>query len=145
VTQTAARRRFGKLAAAINQKAARLRVSGRLTADDLAWVYLEADRRCQYCGIDVTPGGVSFDHIVPWARGGSNSRSNLACSCITCQRTKFTKSPAQLAEYQALTVRCEVCQREFRPRWADWIRGYGRTCSRVCSGTKGGQQEREAS
>src|SRR4051812_32594604 len=82
VPQTPTQRRFSKLAAAINQKATRLSVPGRVTATDLALVYLEAERRCAYCGIDVTPAGVSFDHIVPWAKGGSNHRSNLAASCI---------------------------------------------------------------
>lgn len=144
MTQTFIQRRFSKLAAAINQKATKLGARGRVTAYDLALVYLEGDRKCAYCGIDVTPDGVSFDHVVPFIKGGSNDRTNLAPSCITCQRGKFTKSPTEWALARGLVVKCEVCQRPFKPRWADYQRGYGKTCSRKCSGTKGGQGERTA-
>ena len=140
--QSRTQRRFSKLAAAINQKAIRLFVPGRVTATDLAIIYLEADRRCAYCGIEVSPEGVSFDHVRPWAKGGSNHRSNLAASCITCQRTKFTKTPEEHAKARELMVACEVCGKLFKPRWADYVRGYGHTCSRVCSGRKGGEAER---
>ena len=140
--QSRIQRRFSKLAAAINQKAIRLSVPGRVTATDLAIIYLKADARCAYCGITVSPEGVSFDHIKPWAKGGSNHRSNLAASCITCQRTKFTKTPLEHAQARELKVACQVCGTMFKPRWADWIRGYGRTCSRVCSGRKGDEAER---
>jgi hypothetical protein len=142
MTQTPAQRRFSKLAAAINQKAHKLGAAGRVTADDLALVYLSGDRKCAYCRVDVSPGGVSFDHIVPFVKGGSNLRSNIAPSCITCQRGKFTKTPEEWAKAKDMTVPCEVCGKQFRPRWADYQRGYGRTCSRKCSGQKGGESER---
>jgi hypothetical protein len=97
------------------------------------------DRRCRYCAIELDWRGVSFDHVVPFVRGGANDPSNLASSCITCQRGKFTKSPAEWAQAKDLMVPCEMCKKLFKPRWADYVRGYGRTCSRNCSGLKGGQ------
>jgi len=139
LTQTATERRFSKLAAAINAKARRLNAPGTISATDLALVYLAADRKCEYCGIEVSPGGVSFDHAIAFARGGANIRENLAASCMTCQRGKFTKSPEEWEQARHLVVQCSVCGKDFKPRWADYVRGYGRTCSRVCSGTKGGE------
>lgn len=144
MTQSVIQRRFAKLAAASNQKAAKLGATGRLTADDLGIVYLLADGKCRYCGVDVSATGCSFDHIVPFAKGGANVRSNLALSCLTCQRNKFTKSEAEWQQARSMVHRCEVCQNVFKPRWADWKRGYGRTCSRACSGTKGGRSESPA-
>ena len=141
MTQSTAERRFSKLAAAVNQKARKLGAPGVVTATDLALVFLAFNRRCAYCGFEISAAGVSFDHVVPFVKGGSNTIENLAASCMTCQRGKFTKTPQEWAEARTQVVRCEVCQKEFKPRWADWVRGYGRTCSRVCSGTKGGQSD----
>lgn len=142
MTQTAVQRRFSKLSAAINQKARKLGAVGSISAEDLARTYIEADGKCAYCGIEVSLVGVSFDHVVAFAKGGSNLRSNIAASCITCQRGKFTKTVDEWAKAKDMLVPCEVCKKPFRPRWADYMRGYGRTCSRVCSGMKGGQAER---
>lgn len=139
MTQTAAERRFSKLAAAINQKARKLGAPGTISATDLARVFLAFDRRCAYCGIEVSAAGVSFDHMIAFAKGGSNAIDNLAASCMTCQRRKFTKTPDEWAQARTQVIRCEVCQTVFTPRWADYVRGYGRTCSRVCSGRKGGE------
>lgn len=141
MTQSAAERRFSKLAAAVNQKARKLGAPGRVSVDTLAIVFVASGRRCAYCGIGLDWKGVSFDHIVPFVKGGVNHQSNLAASCMTCQRGKFTKNPAEWAEARTQVVQCEVCKREFKPRWADWVRGYGKTCSRKCSGTKGGQAD----
>lgn len=141
MTQTTAQRRFSKLAAAINQKAVRLGAAGRISAEELALVFLRANRACEYCHFEISAAGVSFDHIVPFVKGGLNISANLAASCMTCQRGKFTKTPDEWAQARVMLVPCEVCKTMFKPRWADYVRGYGRTCSRVCSGTKGGQAE----
>jgi len=137
--QSRPERRFSKLSAAINQKATKLGARGRVTATDLAGVYYEADGLCQYCGFGVSWEGVSFDHKQAFAKGGSNTPDNLAASCMTCQRGKFTKTPEEWATAKDMTVACSVCGTSFRPRWADYMRGFGLTCSRKCSGTKGGQ------
>jgi hypothetical protein len=139
--QSPAERRFSKLAAAINQKSRRVGAAGRVTAEDLARVYIASGRQCAYCHIGVDWRGVSFDHVVPFTKGGQNFLDNLEVACLTCQRGKFTKTPEEWAAAQVLTVQCEVCKREFKPRWSDWVRGYGRICSRICSGTKGGMAE----
>lgn len=142
MAQPRSERRFSKLAAAINQKAARLGQYERLTATDLAAVFLEADRLCSYCGVGLSWEGVSFDHIVPFSKGGRNVVVNLAACCITCQRSKFTKTPTEHAAARRLIVKCPVDGVEFRPRWADYQRGLGRTCSRKCSGKLGGEAPR---
>jgi len=131
-------RRFGRLAAAANQKAKRVGAFGRISSVDLFYVYEASDDACTYCGIEITPEGVSFDHVVPFDKGGMNTRDNLAASCMTCQRTKFTKSPEELAEWQALKRTCPIDGVVFRPRWSDYKRGAGTYCSRRCSGAAGG-------
>lgn len=42
--------------------------------------------KCRYCGDLIGPFEV--DHLVPLSRGGTNARSNLVCSCISCNTQK---------------------------------------------------------
>lgn len=47
---------------------------------------------CCYCGCKIKKeGDASLDHLVPRARGGINSPSNLVLSCETCNRLKGDK------------------------------------------------------
>jgi len=136
--QSPFQRRLSKLAAAHNYKARRLGQSGRTTAPDLARIYLVQDALCVYCSVEMSQEGVSFDHVIPFSHGGQNTTDNLVACCITCQRTKYTKNPQELAEWQRLIRYCIGCGGSFRPRWADYKRGFGFYCSRACSGRAGG-------
>lgn len=138
MTQTAEQRRLIRLAAAMNQKALRLGAVGEVSAQELAEVILASEGDCAYCGAEIPLMEGSFDHIVPYAKGGANLKSNLCRSCVSCNRTKGLKSPAELATWVALRVKCVVDGKWFRPRWSDWKRGYGKTCSRACAGKLGG-------
>lgn len=137
MTQTPAQRRFIRLASSTNRKAARLGLNGRITAEDYARAYIASGGSCPYCGIDITPDDCSFDHRIPFDRGGENEVGNIVACCLTCQREKGTKTPDEYAHARTLTVTCEGCGRTFKPRYADWLRGFGRTCSSECAGLKG--------
>lgn len=43
---------------------------------------------CQYCGSEAT----TIDHIIPKAKGGSDTESNLIASCRTCNTAKSDKA-----------------------------------------------------
>lgn len=45
---------------------------------------------CWYCGNLLTDGKPEIDHIVPRSCGGSSELSNLALTCIRCNRAKHT-------------------------------------------------------
>lgn len=139
MTQSPIQRRLVRLAGSINQKARRLGDPERIRAEDLGRKLADTPQ-CVYCGIDLDSLSASFDHQIPFDRGGTNSPSNLVACCLSCQRHKFTKLPGEFAAYQNLRVNCLVCGRDFKPRWADYRRGYGRTCSRACAGTRGGER-----
>jgi hypothetical protein len=139
MTQTAAERRYVRMIGAMNAKAARLGLYGRLSAIDLAMAFVESGGRCTYCGIGIDPLHCSFDHVIPFDRNGRNASYNIVACCMTCQRSKSTKLPDEYEIARKTMSQCEVCGIEFKPRYADWVRGFGRTCSRVCSGKKGGE------
>lgn len=139
MTQDRIQRRLVRLAAAMNQKAVRVGVKGLVAAFELMEILVESEGQCAYCGAELDPMEGSFDHVIPYTRGGENRKSNIVRSCLSCNRSKATKSPEELAEWQALQVTCPVDGKVFRPRWADWKRGLGRYCSRACAGTIGGR------
>lgn len=45
--------------------------------------------KCWYCGTSLTIKTCELDHIVPKARGGPDTISNLALSCKPCNRAKW--------------------------------------------------------
>jgi hypothetical protein len=54
--------------------------------------------QCVYCQTDLTEDQVTFDHIVPLARGGPDRRWNLAPCCEPCNRLK---GPLTASEFLA--------------------------------------------
>lgn len=139
MTQHPVERRFKRLAVSNNKKAERLGRRGRITHETLFLVFHNSGGQCAYCGIGIEADSCSFDHVVPFDRGGDNAIDNIVACCVTCQREKFTKTPEEFQEYRELQVPCKGCGKLFKPRWADYVRGYGRYHSRACSGAAGGR------
>lgn len=48
---------------------------------------------CAYCG--ATSGPFEIDHIIPWSRGGTHDRENLALACKPCNRSKRDQTPEE--------------------------------------------------
>jgi len=117
----------------MNRRAERAGVHGRVRTQDL-WLISQTQTNCHYCGIKLEAG--TFDHVVPFDQGGQNSYFNIVRCCLTCNRSKYTKTPEQLALHQERMVSCEVCGTQFKPRWAEYEAGRARLCSRRCSAKK---------
>lgn len=132
MTQGPEQRRLIRLAHSMNRKARRVGAIGTVVAEDLARIEL-ATKTCRYCRVGLEVGQGSFDHIIPFDKGGANAYHNIARCCMTCQRSKFTKTEEEHAEYAALVKICPIDGKEFRPRHGDWRKGLGRYCSRSCS------------
>lgn len=68
--------------------------SGDVTREQLKSIYESANGRCQYCGTEVSkprlypfdPRG--FDHVIPRARGGLHTASNIVVACRVCNSRK---------------------------------------------------------
>lgn len=52
-----------------------------------------AEGACAYCGRKEGP--FEIDHIMPWSRGGSDSRENLTLACRPCNRSKRDMTPEE--------------------------------------------------
>lgn len=55
-------------------------------------LFLRDEFRCQYCG---DKGNLTFDHVVPRARGGVTSWENVVAACSRCNLKKGSKSLRQ--------------------------------------------------
>ena len=56
-------------------------------------LFLRDEFRCQYCG---SKGDLTFDHVVPRARGGITSWENVVAACGRCNLRKGSKSLKQV-------------------------------------------------
>lgn len=59
---------------------------------------------CYYCEKKFAKEELTMDHIVPLARGGFSSKSNIVVCCKTCNTEKKYFTPAELA-LQKLSTR----------------------------------------
>ena len=51
-------------------------------------ILLRDRNTCQYCGVVLSSGDLTLDHVVPRSRGGSSSWENLVACCHSCNRRK---------------------------------------------------------
>ena len=58
-------------------------------------IYKRDNHTCQYCsGMFPTPE-LTFDHVVPVAQGGRKDWENIVTCCISCNRRKGGRTPAE--------------------------------------------------
>jgi hypothetical protein len=84
-------------------------------------VRVRAGRRCEYCRLpdDFHPGVFEVELVIAKKHGGPTSLSNLAYSCLHCNRHKGT----DLAGIDRLTSRTKLV-RIFNPRRHLWHRHF---------------------
>ena len=51
-------------------------------------ILLRDRNSCQYCGIVLTAGELTLDHVIPRSRGGLSTWENLVACCHECNRKK---------------------------------------------------------
>jgi len=56
-------------------------------------LFLRDEFACQYCG---AKGDLTFDHVIPRARGGVTSWENVVAACSRCNLRKGSKSLSQI-------------------------------------------------
>lgn len=60
---------------------------------------VEQSTGCFHCLRSIGP--FEFDHLIPFADGGSNDISNIVLACLPCNRSKKRKSVAEFYRWQA--------------------------------------------
>jgi hypothetical protein len=62
-------------------------------------VILRDGSRCIYCDKLLERGTITFDHLTPRSRGGSDFEDNIACSCAPCNHEKDNRTYAEYYLY----------------------------------------------
>ena len=58
-------------------------------------IYARDGHICQYCGAQCSTVELTFDHVMPVAQGGRKDWENIVTSCISCNRRKGGRTPAE--------------------------------------------------
>ncbi len=93
-------------------------------------IYARDEHRCQYCGQGFPVGDLTFDHVVPVAQGGRKDWENIVSSCITCNRRKGGRTPAEAKmrlirnprrPSRAPAIRLTIGWRNAPESWRDYL------------------------
>lgn len=58
-------------------------------------IYARDKFTCQYCREQFPDEDLTFDHVIPVAHGGKKDWENIVTCCITCNRKKGARTPAE--------------------------------------------------
>jgi 5-methylcytosine-specific restriction endonuclease McrA len=77
-------------------------------------IYARDHYRCQYCGNRFQSEDLTYDHILPKARGGQSVWENIVTCCMECNRKKGVRTPREAS--------MTLIRKPVRPTWVPAIR-----------------------
>lgn len=95
-------------------------------------IYARDGFTCQYCGQRFVTEDLTFDHVVPRARGGKTNWENIVTCCVPCNRRKASRTPEEAGMRLRLRpvkprwlppVAVEVNRSRIPPEWAGYWSG----------------------
>jgi 5-methylcytosine-specific restriction endonuclease McrA len=85
---------------------------------------------CQYCGEGFSTNELTFDHVVPVAQGGRKDWENIVTCCVTCNRRKGGRTPAEAGMHlvrwpkrpaSVPAIRITIGMRNAPDSWRDFL------------------------
>ena len=70
-----------------------------LTKQQRIKLWESSDKKCQYCGENITYSQMQLDHINAIQEGGKNELENYRCACRMCNYGKYTFSIDEFKQY----------------------------------------------
>jgi 5-methylcytosine-specific restriction endonuclease McrA len=58
-------------------------------------IFARDEFTCQYCGQRHASEDLTYDHVIPQARGGKRTWDNIVSACVPCNKRKADKTPAE--------------------------------------------------
>ena len=108
----------------------RVRTPSDLVPFNRANIYARDHHECQYCGARLPERDLSFDHVIPVAHGGRKDWENIVTCCVSCNRTKGGRTPAEAGMRllrvprrpdSAPAIRITVGLRNAPESWRDYL------------------------
>ena len=93
-------------------------------------IYARDNHTCQYCHQVYPTTDLTFDHVVPVAQGGRKDWENIVTCCVTCNRRKGGRTPAEAGMRlmkpprrpdSAPAIRITVGLRDAPETWRDYL------------------------
>ena len=93
-------------------------------------IYARDEHLCQYCGEGFPTNELTFDHVIPVAQGGRKDWENIVTCCVTCNRRKGGRTPAEAGMHllrhpkrpaSAPAIRITVGLRNAPESWRDYL------------------------
>jgi len=72
-------------------------------------IYARDKYRCQYCSRKLPIADLTYDHVVPRARGGKTVWENIVTACVPCNVRKSDRTPGQAG--------MRLIEKPTRPTW----------------------------
>lgn len=99
-------------------------------------VLIRDNFECQYCGVKLTMGSGTRDHVIPTCKGGPNTLTNVVAACKSCNGKKDNKTPEQagmtlrtkpraLTEEEKLKCLIKSFKSKERGVWLDCLKELG--------------------
>jgi len=77
-------------------------------------IYARDRYKCQYCGGRFPTEELTYDHVVPRARGGKTEWENIVTCCMECNRKKGGRTPHEAS--------MRLIRKPTRPAWVPAVR-----------------------
>lgn len=91
-------------------------------------ILLRDDFRCQYCGEEFSSEELTYDHVVPRARGGRTEWANIVAACVRCNADKGhgahvrpRRAPRQPTSIELLQAGLRRLPNDVREDWGSYL------------------------
>jgi len=93
-------------------------------------IYARDAYTCQYCARVFPTPDLTFDHVVPVSQGGRKAWENIVTCCVTCNRRKGGRTPAEAKmrlmrpphrPTAAPAIRITIGRRNAPESWRDYL------------------------
>lgn len=76
-------------------KLIKVRRASREVRFSRANIYQRDKYACQYCGVNYSPEGLTFDHVIPQVQNGEATWENIVTACLVCNNKKGGRTPRE--------------------------------------------------
>jgi len=93
-------------------------------------IYARDEHTCQYCGHQMSTTELTFDHVKPVSHGGRKAWENIVTCCVSCNRRKGGRTPAEARMHLVRTpkrpesvpaLRITIGIRQAPESWRDYL------------------------
>lgn len=82
-----------------------LSLEGKFTRADWLALLKEFEHSCAYCGEETR---MTFEHLTPLSRGGTNEKGNIVPACLPCNASKRDRTVEEFAPERAVEIRARA-------------------------------------